>query len=65
MAFVLETESPKLFTQNKTTKDIGPGQNLPLIEFKIQNREIIPFGISTFRKFPKKPIPSPAPGSKI
>lgn len=25
MAFVLETESPKLFTQNKTTKDIGPG----------------------------------------
>ena len=63
MAFVFETERSKLFTQNKTTQDIGPGQYLPLTEFKFQNPEIVPFGVSTFRKFPEKPTPYPGPGS--
>ena len=63
MAFVYETERSKLFNQNKTTQDIGPGQYLPLTEFKFQNPEIVPFGVSTNRKFPEKPLPYPGPGS--
>ena len=63
MAFVYETERSKLFNVNKTTQDIGPGQYLPLTEFKFQNPEIVPFGVSTFRKFPEKPTPYPGPGS--
>ena len=63
MAFVYETERSKLFNVNKTTQDIGPGQYLPLTEFKFQNPEIVPFGISTKRQFPEKPTPYPGPGS--
>ena len=63
MAFVYETERSKLFNQNKTTQDIGPGQYLPLTEFKFQNPELVPFGVSTFRKFPEEPTPYPGPGS--
>ena len=63
MAFVYETERSKLFNPNKTTQDIGPGQYLPLTEFKFQNPEIVPFGVSTNRKFPEKPLPYPGPGT--
>ena len=63
MAFVFETERSILFNANKTTQDIGPGQYLPLTEFKFQNPEIVPFGISTKRQFPEKPTPYPGPGS--
>ena len=63
MAFVYETERSKLFNQNKTTQDLGPGQYLPLTEFKFQNPEVVPFGVSTFRKFPEEPTPYPGPGS--
>lgn len=63
MAFVYETERSKLFNQNKATQDIGPGQYLPLTEFKFQNPEIVPFGVSTGRIFPQKPKPYPGPGS--
>ena len=63
MAFVYETERSKLFNQNKKNQDIGPGQYLPLTEFKFQNPEIVPFGISTNRQFPEKPLPYPGPGS--
>ena len=63
MAFVYETERSKLFSQNKTTQDIGPGQYLPLTEFKFQNPEIVPFGVSTGRIFPEKPTSYPGPGS--
>ena len=63
MAFVYETERSKLFNQNKTTLDIGPGQYLPLTEFKFQNPEMVPFGVSTYRNFPEKPSPYPGPGS--
>ena len=63
MAFIYETERSKLFNQNKKNQDIGPGQYLPLTEFKFQNPEIVPFGISTNRQFPEKPLPYPGPGS--
>ena len=63
MAFVYETERSKLFNQNKATQDIGPGQYLPLTEFKFQNPQIVPFGVSTGRIFPEKPSSYPGPGS--
>ena len=63
MAFVYETERSKLFNQGKATQDIGPGQYLPLTEFKFQNPEIFPFGVSTNRNFPAKPSPYPGPGT--
>ena len=63
MAFVFESERPELFIQNKTTQEVGPGQYLPLTEFKFQNPEIVPFGVSTERKYPGKPDPYPGPGS--
>ena len=63
MAFVFESERPELFIQNKTTQEVGPGQYLPLTEFKFQNPLLVPFGVSTFRQFPEKPNPTPGPGS--
>lgn len=63
MAFVFESERGELFKGNKATQDVGPGQYLPLTEFRFQNPEIVPFGISSTRQFPEKPSPYPGPGS--
>ena len=63
MAFVFETERSKLYSQKEKTPNIGPGQYLPLTEFKFQNPELVPFGVATKRQFPEKPIPTPGPGS--
>ena len=63
MAFVFESERPKLFNEKKATQDIGPGQYLPLTEFKFQNPEKVPFGIGADRKFHEKPSEYPGPGT--
>ena len=61
MAFVFETERSKLYPQKEKSQNLGPGQYLPLTEFKFQNPELVPFGISTNRQFPEKPNPNPGP----
>ena len=65
MAFVFETERSKLFSQKKATKDIGPGQYLPISEFKFNNPEIVPFGVAAKRQFFDIPqsMDVPGPGS--
>ena len=64
MAFVFETErSPLYIPKEKYSENLGPGQYLPLTEFKFQNPLLVPFGVSTFRQFPEKPNPTPGPGS--
>ena len=64
MAFVFETERAQLYPKkDPTTKNLGPGQYLPLTEFKFVNPELVPFGVSTNRIFPKEPLPTPGPGS--
>ena len=63
MAFVFETERSKLNSQKEKFQNLGPGQYLPLTEFKFQNPELVPFGVSTNRLFPEKPNPIPGPGS--
>ena len=64
MAFVYETERSKLYQKkDKYLSNIGPGQYLPLTEFKFQNPELVPFGVSTNRKFPEKANDIPGPGS--
>ena len=63
MAFVFETERSNLNSQKEKYPNLGPGQYLPLTEFKFQNPELVPFGISTNRQFPEKPIPTPGPGT--
>ena len=65
MAFVFESDRSKyLNPQDKSIQGgLGPGQYLPLTEFKFQNPELVPFGVSTNRQFPEKPSPTPGPGS--
>ena len=65
MAFVFESDRSKyLNPQDKSIQGgLGPGQYLPLTEFKFQNPELVPFGVSTNRQFPEKPNPTPGPGS--
>ena len=63
MAFVFEKERSSLYPPKEYFQNIGPGQYLPLTEFKFQNPELVPFGVSTFRQFPEKPNPTPGPGS--
>ena len=63
MAFVFEKERSSLYPQKDHFQNLGPGQYLPVTEFKFQNPELVPFGVSTFRQFPEKPNPTPGPGS--
>ena len=64
MAFVFETERSPLYIQKERfSENLGPGQYLPLTEFKFQNPLLVPFGVSTNRQFPEKPNPTPGPGS--
>ncbi len=64
MAFVFETESYPLYIQKeRSSENLGPGQYLPITEFKFQNPLLVPFGVSTNRQFPQKPNPTPGPGS--
>ena len=63
MAFVYEVERPTLFSINKDTAEIGPGQYLPLNSYKFYKPNSIPFGISTKRKFPFSLNNVPGPGS--
>ena len=64
MAFVFETERAQLYPKkDRSSQNLGPGQYLPLTEFKFVNPEQVPFGVSTNRIFPKKPLPTPGPGS--
>ena len=64
MAFVFETERAQLYPKkDRSSKNLGPGQYLPLTEFKFVNPELVPFGVSTNRIFPKEPLPTPGPGS--
>ena len=63
MAFVYEVERPPLFQINKDTYEIGPGQYLPLSLYKFEKPNIVPFGVSTERKFPFSLNPVPGPGS--
>ena len=62
MAFVYEQSRPPLFSINQVTSEIGPGQYLPLTQYKFDKPNIIPFGVSTFRKFPYYENDSPGPG---
>ena len=55
MAFVFEKERSSLYPQKDHFQNLGPGQYLPVTEFKFQNPELVPFGVSTFRQFPEKP----------
>ena len=64
MAFVFETERSPLYIQKeRSSENLGPGQYLPITEFKFQNPLLVPFGVSTNRQFPQKPNPTPGPGS--
>ena len=63
MAFVFETERDRIFEPKKATQNIGPGQYLPLSEFKFKNPEIVPFGVATRRKDPGKLDKYPGPGT--
>jgi hypothetical protein len=49
---ILKLNKTEIVNQNKTKQDIGPGQYFPLTEFKFQNLKIVPFGVSTNKKFP-------------
>ena len=63
MAFVFESERLYLNSQKEKFPNLGPGQYLPLTEFKFQNPELVPFGVSTNRQFLENPNPTPGPGS--
>ena len=63
MAFVFETERSNLYSSKEKNQSLGPGQYLPLTEFKFQNPELVPFGVSTNRQFPEKPNSVPGPGT--
>ena len=62
MAFVFETERDQLFKLNENP-NLGPGQYLPLTEFKFNSPDIVPFGVSTNRKFIGNLNQYPGPGS--